>query len=99
MGCLLCCRPHGAAAAALLPGANTAVVPAACGEAPFTPYGVAAPATAAGLAMQMALEWAAGDARPCFRTTRVDHAATRPLPDADLAARPDCPACGRAAVP
>lgn len=95
-GCLVCRRPHGAARSAMRTDVPVQVVPAACGEAAFVPYGVPAPAIAAGLATRMALEWAAGDVRPSFRTVRVDHGATSGTVDEDTAARVGCPACGPA---
>lgn len=98
-GCLRCLRPDLRSWAATQVMPDDAVmpeVPAACGEAAFLPYGVAAPAIAAGLAARMALEWAAGDVRPSLRTLRVDLAATRPVHDLDLPADPRCPACGGA---
>ncbi|WP_343896613.1 ThiF family adenylyltransferase [Craurococcus roseus] len=60
--CLKCLRPAGAAAATrpdwpLAPGAGLREAPAACGEAAFVPYGVAAPAIAAGLALKVCLGW------------------------------------------
>jgi hypothetical protein len=58
------------------------------------PYGVAAPAVAAGLGAAMALEWAAGEVHPSFRTVRLDHASTLDDPDRDVAAVPGCPDCG-----
>lgn len=93
-GCLACHRPYGAAASVARPGVSWRMVPAACGEASFMPYGVAAPAIAAGLAARMAVEWAAGDVRPSLRTVRVDHASTSEIADADVSRRSGCPACG-----
>ena len=95
-GCLACYRPHGHPPAVMRPGTDEGPVPAACGEAAFTPYGVAAPAIAAGLACRMALEWAGGGVSPSFRTLRVDLSATQAVPDADVPLRPGCPACGSA---
>ncbi len=93
-GCLACYRPHGQLPAVIRPGADEGPAPASCGEAAFTPYGVAAPAIAAGLACRMALEWAGGRVSPSFRTLRLDLGATEAVPDADVPLRPGCPACG-----
>jgi len=46
-------------------------VTAQCGEAPFFPYGVAAPVTAAALGLQMALDWTNGNPSPRLRTQRL----------------------------
>ena len=69
-------------------------VAATCGEAAFMPYGVAAPAIAAGMATAMCLDWAAGDASPKLRTIRIDQRATVALEDVDPARQASCPACG-----
>lgn len=94
-GCLACRRPHGAAQPVMRPGAAPRIAPAACGEAAFVPYGVAAPAIAAGLAARMAVEWAGGDVKPSFRCVRVDHTTTQLVADEDVAMRGECTACGR----
>jgi len=98
-GCLRCLRPlagaWAAAADVMRPDApQAAEAPAACGEAAFVPYGVAAPAIAAGLAARMAMEWAAGDVCPSLRTVRVDLGATMAVEDFNLSADSACPACG-----
>jgi hypothetical protein len=94
LGCYACARPFGERPRALRNGADALPVPAACGDAEFMPYGVAAPAVAAGLGAAMALEWAAGEVRPSFRTVRLDHSSTLDDPDRDVAAVPGCPDCG-----
>ncbi len=94
LGCYACARPFGERPRALRDGADALPVPAACGDAEFMPYGVAAPAVAAGLGAAMALEWAAGEVRPSFRTVRLDHSSTLDDPDRDVAAVPGCPDCG-----
>ncbi len=68
--------------------------PAQCGEGPFFPYGVAAPVTAAALALQLALDWAKGNASPKLRTQRVAAEMTQQVRDQDPAKSPRCPACG-----
>ncbi len=69
-------------------------VPAQCGEGPFFPYGVAAPITAAALALQLALDWAKGDASPKLRTQRVAAEMTQQVRDQNPSKSPRCPACG-----
>ncbi len=69
------------------------VAPAACGEAPFLPYSIAAPAMAAALAAQMAMDWASGRPRPTLRTIRIDHAVTRQIKDQSPHRSERCPAC------
>jgi hypothetical protein len=68
-------------------------IPAACGEAAFMPYGVAAPAMAAGLAAAMCLDWASGKPSPKLRTIRIDWRATIALEDTDPGRHISCPAC------
>ena len=95
-GCYRCLRPNlesWSAGDVMAPHATLEEAPASCGEAAFLPYGVAAPAIAAGLAASMALEWAAGRVSPSLRTIRVDLAATVATEDIDLLADPSCPAC------
>ena len=94
--CLKCFRPAGAATRPhwpLAPGTGLSEAPAACGEAAFIPYGVAAPAIAAGLALKVCLDWARGDAHPAMRTIRVDAAATVPVSDCSPRAAAGCAAC------
>lgn len=96
-GCLRCLRPRAGAWTlrdVMRLDLPLDEAPAACGEAAFTPYSVAAPVVAAGLAAKMALDWAAGKESPSFRTLRVDHDATIAVEDMDIRANPACPACG-----
>jgi molybdopterin/thiamine biosynthesis adenylyltransferase len=69
-------------------------VPPACGEAAFAPYGVAAPAIAAGLAIKLCMDWAKGQPEPRLRTIRVDLDKTIPIEDCNPKASQSCPACG-----
>jgi len=69
-------------------------VPAQCGEGPFFPYGVAAPVTAAALALQLALDWAKGNASPKLRTQLIAVDMTRQVHDKDPQKSARCPACG-----
>lgn len=94
--CLKCLRAAAAAAKPhwpLAPGAGLREAPAACGEAAFVPYGVAAPAIAAGLALKVSLDWAVGRTHPAMRTISVDGAATVPIADCSPQAEAGCPAC------
>ena len=45
---------------------------AACGEAQYIAYGVAAPAMAAALGLQLVLDWNSGNPGPRLRTVRVE---------------------------
>jgi hypothetical protein len=94
-GCLACHRPHGTWPSILHEDAITDQLPVACGEAAFTPYGVAAPVIAAGLACRMAMEWTRGRVYPSLRSIRVDLASTNEIRDEDVLPRSDCPACGK----
>jgi len=66
---------------------------AACGEGQFIPYAVAAPATAAGLALQLALAWRSGNPSPRLRTMRIDPEVTRQVGDKNPSKMDGCPAC------
>jgi len=72
----------------------TEEVRAQCGEGPFFPYGVAAPITAAALALQLALDWAKGNPSPKLRTQRLELDRTQFVKDQNPAASERCPACG-----
>jgi hypothetical protein len=74
---------------------ETQPCPAACGEAAFVPYGVAAPAIAAGMALKAALDWSRNASEPSMRTIRVEFSATMAIPDATPEPMIDCPACGQ----
>lgn len=76
-------------------GASDEDIAPACGEAAFTPYGVAAPAIAAGLVMKLCLDWAKGTPEPRLRTIRLDASATTHVEDCSPVAEAGCPACGR----
>jgi hypothetical protein len=58
-------------------------VPAQCGEGPFFPYGVAAPVTAAALALQLVLDWVHGNPTPRLRTQRLVSSETQQVKDQD----------------
>ena len=101
-GCYRCLRPgleSWSTGDVMAPHAAMAEAPASCGEAAFLPYGVAAPAIAAGLATRMALEWAGGRVSPSLRTLRIDLGETVPTQDVDLPADPLCPACSASRAP
>jgi molybdopterin/thiamine biosynthesis adenylyltransferase len=95
--CLKCLRPgHGVFKAdPIRPGQVTQTVPAACGDRAYIPYAAAAPAMAAALAVQAALEWSARpDAPgPRVRTRRLDLEKTVDIRDKSWGPDPACPAC------
>ena len=67
---------------------------AACGEAQYVAYGVAAPAMAAALGLQLALDWNTGNPGPRLRTVRVEKKATVEVKDKNPQRSDRCPACG-----
>jgi molybdopterin/thiamine biosynthesis adenylyltransferase len=77
----------------LRPDADTALV-TACGEAPFSPYGPAAPLTASGLASHHIVDWAQGNARPLLRVVRLSYTDTQERRPTNPSKSPGCPACG-----
>jgi len=97
--CLKCLRPgHGLFKAdPLRPGTPTTSRPAACGDGGHVPYAAAAPAMAAALAVQAALEWAgkAVDPGPRVRTRVLNVEFTSPAKDRNWPVEPACPACQR----
>ena len=66
---------------------------AACGEAQYIAYGVAAPAMAAALGLQLVLDWNGGDPGPRLRTVRVEKKATVEVKDRNPQPSDRCPAC------
>lgn len=64
-----------------------------CGEAPFSPYGPAAPMSAASLGIQHALGWADGRSRPLLRTIRMDYDQTQERKPTNPTRSDACPAC------
>lgn len=70
---------------------------APCGEQPYTPYGPAAPAMAASLAVQHAIDWASGSAVPLLRTVAVRRELAHDVPPKSPPPKTQCPACSRAA--
>jgi len=70
------------------------LTPANCNEGSYFAYGVGAPTIAAGLGIQMALDWAAGKSSPRLRTVRIVQDATQTVKDQNPAKRPGCPVCG-----
>ena len=74
---------------------GTAVVrtAAACGEAQYVAYGVAAPAMAAALALQLVLDWASGNPEPRLRTVRIEKNDTVEIKDRNPKPSDRCPAC------
>lgn len=66
---------------------------AACGEAQYIAYGVAAPAMAAALGLQLVLDWNGGSPGPRLRTVRVEKEATVEVKDRNPRPSDRCPAC------
>ncbi len=77
----------------LRPDHPAALTPANCGEGAYFAYGVGAPAMAAGLALQMCLDWAKDAPSPRLRTIRINHEATFEVKDKNAARLENCPAC------
>jgi molybdopterin/thiamine biosynthesis adenylyltransferase len=95
--CYRCLRPeHGGQwrFSPLKSGYEMQEVAAQCGEGPFFPYGVAAPVTAAALALQLSLDWLQGRPSPRLRTQRLVLEATKHVNDQDPTKSARCPACG-----
>ena len=69
-------------------------VPAACGESQFIAYGVAAPAIAAALALQIAIDWSNGNPSPRLRTVRVERKDTVNIAHKNPDRSRRCQACG-----
>lgn len=70
------------------------LTPASCNEGSYFAYGVGAPTIAAGLGVQMALDWAAGRPSPRLRTIRIVQKATTAVKDQNPTKRQGCQVCG-----
>ena len=66
---------------------------AACGEAQYVAYGVAAPAMAAALALQLVLDWNNASPAPRMRTVRIEKKITKEITDKNPERSHRCPAC------
>lgn len=75
-------------------GAKAVPTAAACGEGLYIAYGVAAPVMAAALALELALDWNSGDAKPLLRTVRVNTKSTVEVKNKSPSRSMGCPACG-----
>ena len=71
---------------------------AACGEAQYLAYGVAAPAIAAALALQLILDWNSGTPAPRMRTARIEKQVTVEVADKNPDRSRHCPTCGQEAT-
>lgn len=95
--CLKCLRPgHGDFKAnPIKPGVQTERVPATCGDGAYIPYAATAPAMAAALALQAALEWSASpvDPGPRTRTRLLSFTDTVAIKDKSWGRDIACPAC------
>jgi hypothetical protein len=67
----------------------------ACGDAHFIPFPVSRAATAAGLACDMALEWANDGPRHRWRSVTMDHRKAIQIKDGNPKRIERCPACGK----
>jgi len=68
----------------------------ACGDAYFIPFPVSRAATAAGLACDMALDWANSDLRQRWRSVTMDQRKAFHIADINPKKFDHCPACGDA---
>ena len=66
---------------------------AACGEGQYIAYGVAAPAMAAALGLQLVLDWNSGSPGPRLRTVRVEKEDTVEIKNRNPKPSDRCPAC------
>ena len=66
---------------------------AACGEAQFIAYGVAASAMAAALALQIILDWNSRTPTPRMRTIRIEEKDTKEVKNKNPPRSEHCPAC------
>lgn len=66
---------------------------AACGESQYVAYGVAAPAMAAALALQLVLDWNNASPGPRMRTVRIEKKVTKEIIDKNPERSRRCPAC------
>ena len=66
---------------------------AACGEAQYIAYGVAAPAMAAALGLQLVLDWNSESPGPRLRTVRVEKEDTVEIKNRNPKPSDRCPAC------
>ena len=94
--CLKCLRPqHGGnwRFNPLKSGVAATQTVAACGEAQYIAYAVAAPAMAAALGLQLVLDWNTGAPSPRMRTLRIDKRDTQEVADKNPTKAKGCPAC------
>lgn len=77
----------------LKPGTAVEQTAAACGEAQYIAYGVAAPAMAAALGLQLVLDWNSGSPGSRLRTVRVEKKTTLEVKDRNPPPSVRCPAC------
>lgn len=95
--CFRCCLHHstgGERFPVIKSGHEAELTPANCGEGAYFAYGVGAPAIAAGLGIQMVMDWRRGVPAPRFRTIRINSEATLAVKDNDVPPLKDCPVCG-----
>ncbi len=96
--CLKCLKPDHRGDerySPLKPGIAAVHSAAACGEAQYVAYGIAAPVMAAALVIQLTLDWNAGNPGPRMRTIRVEKKDTREITDKNPERSERCPACAK----
>lgn len=96
--CFRCIKPRQGQLARYEPRRNPnsiEITPAACGQAPFVPYGVAGSVMVAGLASAAALDWASENLSPRLRTVRVNDETTREVKDVNPKRSEACPFCAK----
>lgn len=74
-------------------GTSVTRTAAACGESQYIAYGVAAPAMAAALGLQLTLDWSSGSPAPRLRTVRIEKRETVEVKDKNPRRLERCPAC------
>lgn len=94
-GCYRCLQPDHAAAPRypVLRTDADRTLATGCGEAPFSPYGPAAPMAASALAAHHTSDWASGRPRALLRTIRLDYEDTQDRKPTNPTPSPTCPAC------
>ena len=79
-------------------GVTTTPTVAACGEGQYVAFGVAAPAIAAALALQLILDWNRASPAPRLRTARIEKKGTKDITDKNPERSRRCPACSNHAA-
>ena len=94
--CFRCIKPRQGQPARYEPRRNPdsiEITPAACGQAPFVPYGVSGSVMVAGLACGAVLDWASESVSPRLRTVRIKDETTREVKNVNPNRSEACPLC------